>query len=722
FCMAPGIFYAIEALLCILAMFSLLLAYFVRKHGVPPRNPFTLQDLNDIIEISPKLASLLHVTGHNSLKDLGMKLAQTSYGLAGTRDRLKESFAIDTYPDQTVRVPPANEVPLRWRADSKSWIPFAMRPVGCVLLCLLPVALSTTLIALLIRSDKSKGIVNLPDTILAHYGWTLLPTSIFLAVVAFHGTLNTAIQILQRFHNLQEGRTERDSNTFTKDFGGMIPIRAFVHALRNGHVAMMATTLTALSGPATLVYDAVNTKIIGWFNVTDHRLPTFPERPYWPARNNSDPFMITRIIYPNASYPQWTYSELALAEIALDDDVAQEVSSWDNTVSSHPPSITVETPALRAVMNCTSQPYASARQLPPAPYQGTDPAPHYTLDYALLEVNLTLPDICSHIDEDSSLFPCFNSAMSTQWVYKRGIIGYWAGSWAQVGMTMGIFGDIDAIGNPRDLTILTCMPYVETLQARAVFELPSFELAHRTVAEGTLETSPVEAIESTRKFFNHDSFWTLFGENLTGDPFDKVLPSVNRTGFPSQFASSDGFFQALFQGKDAIADPKSLLGPENSEKLIAAVEHLYRIIMAQSLHTAQGRRIPVSSEHDPLQPTRPPLGTGTITNPNGKRMYQSHIATYILIALLVMMLIYAIVELTTFRPKGLVTMEPTCLAARMSLLIDYHAAAGHAMVAQEGRVIPMRTEPTTPLTFDNGPPYSQLGRKPVPSPTSSGSG
>lgn len=465
----------------------------------------------------------------------------------------------------------------------------------------------------------------------------------------------------------------------------------------------MLTKAYTSSGPATLIYDAVNTKIISWFNVTDQRLPTFPERPYWPALNNSDPFMITRIIYSNASYPQWTYSELALAEIALDDDVAQEISSWDSTsVSSHPPSITVETPALRAVMNCTSQPYASARQLPQAPYQGTEPAPHYTLDYALLEVNLTLPDICSHMDEDSSPFPCFNGTMSTQWVYKRGIIGYWAGSWAQIGMTMGIFGDIDAIGNPRDLTILTCMPYMETLQARAVFNLPSFELADRTVSEGTLETSPVEAIESTRKFFNHDSFWTLFGESLTGRTFDKVLPSVNRTGFPSQLASSDGFFQALFQGKDAIADPKSLLGPENSEKLIPAVEHLYRIIMAQSLHTAQGRRIPVSSEHDPTQPAPPPLGTGTIINPHGKRLYQSHVATYILVALLVMMLVCAVVALTTFWPKGLVTMEPTCLAARMSLLIDYHATSGYTMVAQDERVIPMRTEPTV---CHNSPPH-----------------
>ncbi|KAL9036952.1 MAG: hypothetical protein Q9180_004003 [Flavoplaca navasiana] len=185
----------------------------------------------------------------------------------------------------------------------------------------------------------------------------------------------------------------------------------------------------------------------------------------------------------------------------------------------------------------------------------------------------------------------------------------------------------------KNLTVLTSTRYLETVQTRATFDLPSFELVDQSVAVNTSETSSIETIESTRKPFNH-SFWTLFGggggpqTGRTGGTFDKVLPSVNLTGYPSPLASSDGSFQALFQGKDAIAEPQSLLGPANTGRLIEAVERLYRIITAQSLHTAQGRRMPVTSTFDDSQPPPPPIGRGTMINPNSRRLYQSHIATY----------------------------------------------------------------------------------------------
>ncbi|KAL8650436.1 MAG: hypothetical protein Q9226_005141 [Calogaya cf. arnoldii] len=765
FCVAPGVFYAMEIFLSVLTLFLLCLAFLMRKHGIPPENPFTFRGLSNIIDISPKLVLLLRDTGHSSLKDLRLKLAHSYFRLGGAPYRVKDPFSIDTHHrpavlQRTSSIRKASQTrkgkaclkissekrllsqtPMTSKPESESWIPFVMKPFGCILLCLLPVALVSTLVALLIRSNKSKGIVDLPlDDPHVHYGWTLLPATIFFGLTVIYGLLDTALQTLQPFQNLRHGRTAQDSNTYTKDFGGMIPIQAFVHAFRHGHHVMVAATLTTLCapffpivinglfspGPATNTYQGINTKIVGWFNVTDRRLPTGP-RPYWLGLNNSDPLMTTRIIYSNASYPQWTYSELALAEIDLADDTAKNVLPREGTSgSSYLPSIAVEIPALRAVMNCTSQAYATTRRRP----VGRASAPEYNL----LEVNLTLPDICRQTGEDPSPFTCSDGTMSTQWLYKPGIIGYWARSWPQVRMTMDVFGDIDAEGNPKNLTVMTCMPYIETLQAEANFDFPSFKLADRGVLDDTLETSPVEAIESTRKFFNHDSFWTLFGDSFVDGSFDRVLPSVNLTGYPSPLASSDGFFQALFQGKEAIADPQSLLGPANVEKLIEAVEHLYRIIMAQTLNTAQGRRIPVSTELDPSQPPPPPLGLGMISNPNGKRLYQSHIATYILVALLVIMLICAVFALATFRPKGLVTMEPTSLAARMSLLMDYNTTAGHAIVAQEAKVIQeqrdlrdkdvvqMKMEETTPLASNTGPRYSQIRRKPVPNQTLSGNG
>lgn len=275
FCIAQSIFYVMEILLGILAWFSLRLAFLMRKDGVPPENPFTFQGLGVVIDLSPKLVSLLHDTGH--LEDLRLRLAHSYFGLGGARDRVKDTFAIDTLHGHAVPMPPSTfkkvlqtgkgkarkimlqisrerktliETPLTSRTEPRSWIPLAMKPLSCVLLCLLPVALVATLIALLIRSEKSKGIVDLPlDYPHVHYGWTLLPAAIFFGVTVIYGMLDTAVQTLQPFQNLRHGRTAQDSCTYTKDFGGMIPIRAFLYALRHGHLVMMASTLTTLCTP-----------------------------------------------------------------------------------------------------------------------------------------------------------------------------------------------------------------------------------------------------------------------------------------------------------------------------------------------------------------------------------------------------------------------------------------------------------------------------------------
>ena len=220
----------------------------------------------------------------------------------------------------------------------------------------------------------------------------------------------------------------------------------FDHVDLHDHKRLITACLSP--GPTTTTFDGVNMKITGWFNVTEQPPP---EHLYWSALDNSDPFMTPRIMYSNASYPRWTYSELALAKIDLADDSAEDILSSERMpVSLDPPSITVEIPALRAVKNCTTRPYTTTRQ----PFHSDQS------DYSLLEVNLTLPDICNQLDESTS-FTCSDNKMSSQWMYKPGIIGYWAESWTQSRTTMGVFGDIDEEGIPKNLAILTCTPYLE---------------------------------------------------------------------------------------------------------------------------------------------------------------------------------------------------------------------------------------------------------------------
>ncbi|KAL9631302.1 MAG: hypothetical protein Q9204_004292 [Flavoplaca sp. TL-2023a] len=106
-CVASGIFYIMEILLGVLAIFSVRLAFLMRKHGIPPVNPFTFRGLSVIIDTSPQMASLLRDTGLFSTKLLTQKLAHNYCRLAGARDQIKDSFAIDTHHVCVAPKPPS---------------------------------------------------------------------------------------------------------------------------------------------------------------------------------------------------------------------------------------------------------------------------------------------------------------------------------------------------------------------------------------------------------------------------------------------------------------------------------------------------------------------------------------------------------------------------------------------------------------------------------------
>ena len=357
--------------------------------------------------------------------------------------------------------------------------------------------------------------------------------------------------------------------------------------------------------------------------------------------------MISRIMWLNASFPQWTYSELAIAEIGLDANETVDTEGQNGTYPSH---IDVQVPAVRPVMNCTNQPYRSAASIPARAVQG----PMY------LQVNLSFPETCAKtlLLEQNNVWSYTGGTLVTQWYTEPGIFGYWSPAYfgpAPCPTTMGIFGERDDEGRPLNLTMLTCMPYMESIQANATFSLPSFNLT--SPANGG---SPIVPIESTAQFFNNDSYFAMHQATIDGGTFDDNLVSVNLSS-PSPLSSSDSFFQALFQGIDAVPDPHALLGPAGIPKLIDAVEHLYRLITVQSLNSVRERR--VSSVGAAPQPA-----SAVISFTGIHRLQQSATATYILIALLALMLACAVVVMFTFKPEGLLSKAPHSIAARAGLL------------------------------------------------------
>ncbi|KAF2116381.1 hypothetical protein BDV96DRAFT_51302 [Lophiotrema nucula] len=642
-CIQSGIFIAMEVLLTILVVICFLLAFPFEPALVTPKDPTTIIGLISVMARSPGLAALFGGTGHLSMEDLEKRVHNTSFRILTADRKEADDPIIDVQIGETLELKRASTssikrkpVPVR---NFVSWRPFAMTSTAYVLLYAIPIAVIATLAGLFSRSEMLNGIVALPsDTSMVHYWWTLAPAAMFLGVATLFEALDDAACLIHPYHILRHGHLLRGRRTAPKDYSRTIALQRFWYAARDRHLALAASTFLALCaplltivvsgllspGPAVSQQTGISAATTSWFNTTSPNT-------YYEIPNNTDENSITRIMYLNESFPRWTFSELVLPELEL-----KLTTKNDRNMSSL---YSVGTPALRANLNCSVLSDASITL-----YQ---PHTDYSPDTQYIEVNVTLPKTCKF-------------GLSTLWESKPGIIGSWyqdtfGGSPCPTGMAL--FGEIDGKGKPKNMTLLTCSPYIETVQANATFKLPGFDL------ESLVARPPVTAIESTTKYFSNDSFWNLalgtsgiHGQGV----FDSVLLPVNLTE-PSPLAVPDGFFQALFQGIDAVHDPRSLLGPANSDKLIAAMEHLYRMIMAQCLHRTKGRRVPAAAN-------APQPAPGVITNPNVQRLQQSGTATYILISLLCAMLLCAVVVMFTLKPKGLLNKEPTSIAAQASLL------------------------------------------------------
>lgn len=90
----------------------------------------------------------------------------------------------------------------------------------------------------------------------------------------------------------------------------------------------------------------VEVSVAGWFNATAVNASDSAYTINFPG-----PLATTRIIYLNESFPQWTYAELTLAGIR---DIDTSKVKLNNSAALQ---LSLEVPALRAVLNCTIHPY-----------------------------------------------------------------------------------------------------------------------------------------------------------------------------------------------------------------------------------------------------------------------------------------------------------------------------------------------------------------------------
>lgn len=249
-CVEPSIFFIMEVILCTLVINAVLLAILATKLRIVSRDPGTILGLAAIMARSPNLVSILSGTAHTSLSDLECRLAVANFRTTGLDDSIPKPFRIDAQSNEVERRKETPSKPLGSpRADFKSWAPFAMTLKGYILLCGLPAVFIAVLLGLLTRSKNAQGITNLPPNIaLIHYGWTLLPATVFLGVSILFNTLDNSIRVLQPFYELRHGPSDRERGKYIKDYSGLVPLQNLWYAIRHRHLALMASTIATFCG------------------------------------------------------------------------------------------------------------------------------------------------------------------------------------------------------------------------------------------------------------------------------------------------------------------------------------------------------------------------------------------------------------------------------------------------------------------------------------------
>lgn len=87
-----------------------------------------------------------------------------------------------------------------------------------------------------------------PNIARIHYGWTLLPATLFLGVSILFDTLDNSIRVLQPFYELRHGPSDRERGKYIKDYSGLVPLQNLWYAIRHRHLALMASTIATFCG------------------------------------------------------------------------------------------------------------------------------------------------------------------------------------------------------------------------------------------------------------------------------------------------------------------------------------------------------------------------------------------------------------------------------------------------------------------------------------------
>ena len=513
--------------------------------------------------------------------------------------------------------------------SAQYWLPQPLRLVFSVTTLVITLIVVALLEILLHVSNGEPGLGQVDGKPNIYpYVWHIVSAGIMTMVAVMFESLEFAVTNLETFRYLS-GHAATAKQSILRNFNGRSSAYSLYQAFRYRRVTIATASLLSLVSPfltifASGLYSAeypessvpVSLRHLDWFN-TSTSYSSFSSGLFESYHQSID---ATLIQYDNLTYPQWTHSEVALAQVAT------------TNRSDHGTTLHARIPAVRASVQCA--PYPSAEF-----FNATGPDSYFVYPAmdcgsASTEFNRTSPQkirIMGTYFNESGYFGGFYAPSDSS------VDDYWDATCGTI--IFGLTRDANST-SATSFHALHCLFGVDQLLADTVLSLPHYNI---------ISSNPIESTIS------HHS-------NITLSPAKVLLP-VNASllyGGTSRYGQYTGFLTALTHGIDAIPATELLT---NTTTFVSALTHFYRVSMAQVMSNNLRTDYPDQALPASLRPTS---GSVTVLH---TRIHQNATSTRLLEALLALLVLLALIVHATFRPRKILYENPNSIAALGRLLV-----------------------------------------------------
>ncbi|EXJ62269.1 hypothetical protein A1O7_02702 [Cladophialophora yegresii CBS 114405] len=618
---------AVTAVMLLLVVVML----FIRPRGVVPRSVDSIAAVAAILARSPELEARLRGSGHKSLDDLREILAPHKYQTRTGYEDGARSFSIrisSRTGTELARVPTQDgSVPRNIK-----WIqPFILCRIGISLTILASAAAILAVEVLLSQSQKHNGLGAVDEGSATRYSWLYVPVLVFLLLATLFNIMDFEVEFTESFHALAKADCDARSSMLWYPLRHM-SVHATYSGLKHSRFALTAASASAILAPLLTVVVSglyttkptiqgirVGVNALDWFNTT--------------TLEDGSTNIPSLVIEGNMSYPQWTFSELAIPRLTLVGDNANQLLVQGGSLS-------VNTPAVRGGVECNVVPQ--------------DRILNNTMMAGYISSNISTPDGCGNyaFGDGPSLW------LGTSVPVPVNSSGYFGSSlvlgFLDTCPTLALYYGHVANNEIGNFTALLCTHYLERVQANVTFDLPGYSIS----------TEPTLYENSVAKF---SSFYVGF-------------PTLQVLNVTSANDELDDTFNAMVYGRDGIPTNELL----NDTTLIESYTHLYRQYIAQVVNIYLRADFSTLS-NNAIETVVNPL-EAFYTNPQHYRLKQSPLSTHLLVGVVGALLLCALVVFVTIDMRNVLPKPIGSIAAVASLL------AGSRIVNPRSGLVPPGSE------------------------------